>query len=43
MVTGDMLKVLEGFHNRTARCIVVATAQRTEERELGCLPVSGAL
>ena len=43
MVTGDMLKLIEGFHHREARRIAEMTAQRTNIREWGWNPVADVL
>ena len=43
MVTGAILKVIEGFHHRVARWIAVKTAWSNVDREWECPPVEYAL
>ena len=42
-VTGDMLKILEGFHHRAARRITGMTAKHVADREWEYPPVAAAL
>ena len=43
VVTGEMLKVLEGFHHRAARRISGMTAWSTEDGEWEYTPMADAL
>ena len=43
MVMGDMLKVLEGFHNRVVKKVAGKTARRRRSGEWQWPPVSEAL